>query len=203
MSNTSDLVTLAVMILLPMIPAIVLFKALPSTADVGGPFQGQTIKLGGAFAGYFAVLLLVFMTRDAWSPPRPASAYQVWQVDGALVDENGTPVNVLSADQVQVSPATFSNVGGGRFEITIVTHPGPTGKALFPTLSINYQDQQYMEVPVSFDDDSAVSGQGDIHLTRDLDNHVIKIAEPIRLKKFPAYTGGGTPPVAVPAETKP
>ena len=37
----------------PIVPAYLLFKALPSTAIVTGLLHGFKIDLGGAFAGYF------------------------------------------------------------------------------------------------------------------------------------------------------
>ena len=47
-------------IIIPVIPAFYLFKLLPSTGSVSGLLKGLQIKLGGAFAGYFALLLLSF-----------------------------------------------------------------------------------------------------------------------------------------------
>jgi len=64
------LLNLGLVILLPMVPAFVLFKALPGTAVVSGPLQGLNIKLGGAFAGYFALLILVFSTHKSGTPPQ-------------------------------------------------------------------------------------------------------------------------------------
>jgi hypothetical protein len=43
----------------PILPAFLLFKAIKSNANLSGPFKGMTVKLGGAFAGYFLVLLLM------------------------------------------------------------------------------------------------------------------------------------------------
>ncbi|HYJ80564.1 MAG TPA: hypothetical protein VEW03_13210 [Longimicrobiaceae bacterium] len=54
-----------VLVLLPIIPAYFLFKALPSRADVSGPLKGLTVKLGGAFAGYF----LLFLVLPRFFPP--------------------------------------------------------------------------------------------------------------------------------------
>lgn len=49
---------LAAILLLPLIPAYVLYKFLPvSETDVSGPYQGLSIKLKGAFAGYFLLVL--------------------------------------------------------------------------------------------------------------------------------------------------
>lgn len=50
---------LAAILLLPVIPAYILYKFLPaSDTDVGGPYKGLSIKLKGAFAGYFLLVIV-------------------------------------------------------------------------------------------------------------------------------------------------
>ena len=50
---------LAAIMLVPIIPAYVLYKYLPaSDTDVSGPFKGLSVKLKGAFAGYFLLVLV-------------------------------------------------------------------------------------------------------------------------------------------------
>ena len=48
---------LAAILLLPLIPAFILYKFLPSKTNVSGPFKGLNLKLTGAFAGYFLLVL--------------------------------------------------------------------------------------------------------------------------------------------------
>ncbi|MDB5207839.1 MAG: hypothetical protein JWR72_2914 [Flavisolibacter sp.] len=51
--------TLAAILFLPVIPAYILYKFLPaSDTDVSGPYQGLSIKLKGAFAGYFLLVIV-------------------------------------------------------------------------------------------------------------------------------------------------
>src|ERR1019366_2056651 len=47
-----------VWILTPVVPAYAMFKWLPSDASATGPFGGLKWKLGGAFAGYFLIVLI-------------------------------------------------------------------------------------------------------------------------------------------------
>jgi len=67
-----DLIYLAATILVPIVPAAFLFKALPSkpgsTGSITGRFQGMELKFGGAFAGYFAIFFLVFHNYDILAP---------------------------------------------------------------------------------------------------------------------------------------
>ena len=51
--------SLAAILLLPVIPAYILYKFLPvSDTDVSGPYQGLSLKLKGAFAGYFLLVIV-------------------------------------------------------------------------------------------------------------------------------------------------
>jgi hypothetical protein len=52
------LITLGVLIVTPLVPAILLYKLFEQKTVVSGPFQGLRLDLSGAFAGYFLVLLL-------------------------------------------------------------------------------------------------------------------------------------------------
>lgn len=65
----ADTIYVAIAVLLPLVPALLLYWALPSKegdAEVSGPLQGFTIKLQGAIAAYFAIFLFT-----AWIYPRP------------------------------------------------------------------------------------------------------------------------------------
>jgi hypothetical protein len=51
--------TLAAILLVPLIPAFIIYKFLPaSDTDVSGPYQGLSLKLKGAFAGYFLLVIV-------------------------------------------------------------------------------------------------------------------------------------------------
>ena len=51
------LYVLAAVLLLPLIPAFLLYKFLPSKTSVSGPFKGLNLKLTGAFGGYFLLVV--------------------------------------------------------------------------------------------------------------------------------------------------
>ena len=55
--NNLFLLALTTILLLPLIPAFLLYKFLPSKTNVSGPFKGLNIKLTGAFGGYFLLVL--------------------------------------------------------------------------------------------------------------------------------------------------
>jgi hypothetical protein len=58
MDNSGFLFILAGILLLPLIPAFILYKFLPSKATVTGPFKGLNLKLSGSFGGYFLLVLV-------------------------------------------------------------------------------------------------------------------------------------------------
>ncbi len=75
------LIEIAVIVLSPMIPALILYAVLPSRATVSGPFKGLNIRLQGAFGGYFVLVLVVVgvvmeqrLSDDPW--PR----YETWKM---------------------------------------------------------------------------------------------------------------------------
>jgi hypothetical protein len=53
-----DYVYMLLILLIPIIPAFILFRFLPSSANVKGPLKGLDIKLGGAFGGYIVAVIL-------------------------------------------------------------------------------------------------------------------------------------------------
>lgn len=82
----NQLIVLSFLVLLPMIPAFLLFKLLPSRAVVKGPFAGFNVALGGAFAGYVA--LTVFVATYYAQNLRPQT-YRTWVVKGQLQFPSG------------------------------------------------------------------------------------------------------------------
>jgi hypothetical protein len=56
--------TICVMVLLPLYPALIIFRKFPDKTHVSGPFKGLTLNLTGAFAGYF----ILFISCIAFTP---------------------------------------------------------------------------------------------------------------------------------------
>jgi len=95
---TDNLIYIAAAVLLPLIPAYILYKTLPAKANVVGPLGKFTLKLSGAFAGYFALVIIVF--GFVYSRPKPCPAappcptyqperYSVYKVQGVLQPKVG------------------------------------------------------------------------------------------------------------------
>ena len=176
------LLHLGLVILLPMVPAYVLFKALPGTAVVAGPLQGLNVKLGGAFAGYFALLLLVFSTHSIWNP---VPAGQVWEICGSLVAEDGTAIQQPDPKDIGVIPNSFNGYADGTFTLTVSTVPTQGGGIAFPRVMVGYPNYQATTIPLDPSDAAAAR----LGLIRDERNHQIRIP-PIHLKPMPKYSTG-------------
>lgn len=89
-NTTENLIYIGAAVLLPLIPAFILYKILPAKANLVGPLGKFTLKLSGAFAGYFALVIIVF--GFVYSRPKPAAPcpeppkerYMVYKVQGLI-----------------------------------------------------------------------------------------------------------------------
>ena len=107
---TNNLIILSALVLLPLIPAFILFKALPSTAVVKGPLAGFNVDLGGAFGGYVA--LAVFL---AGFYHTKLTAPETWTVQGELQTVNGElPTDLIC----KLKPPTLQ-IEDGKFEFEV------------------------------------------------------------------------------------
>lgn len=132
----------------PLIPAVAIYKVLPvSPTEVAGPFQGLQIKLGGAFAGYF-LLVLISVTFIQMSPKAPN--YEVWEIQGKLrlnpsaeIDSQRHPISIIPP---------FARVSAdGSFDVFVAVPRKHNGELDFPVLSVNY-GKEYGKVDVPLRD---------------------------------------------------
>lgn len=191
------LVRLVLLIVLPIIPAYLLFKILPSSANLEGPLKGMELKLGGAFAGYFALVLLVLVE---WNKIFPPPKFDVWEVTGQI-NYDTSPPEPLASDDIRMAPPSLQPLGGGTFRIYFYTMPGPAGQFDFPKLTLGHSGFR----SVTIDLKTPVSDFEKSQEERDEDNHLIAL-KPINLVKDSPdpYKGTGQPPnpiSALPAGT--
>ncbi len=185
----SSLTTLMVIVLLPCLPAFLLFKALPSRAAVKGPLRGLEIKLGGAFGGYFALVVLILASHNVWNP---VPTYQVWKVTGDLSYQSGSPAELMQNTNILAHPPCVVPDPSGAFEPTVYTMPGAGGTAEFPKLTIDAPD--YLHVAIPLGDKQFNVGTKVMQLNRDEATWSINLGT-IELQKVTAAYGS-TPGVA-------
>ena len=197
--NTVKLIWIFTAILLPIIPALLLFKFLPSTADVSGPFQGLQIKLGGAVGAYFLLVLVIYLG------PRPTPPYEVWTVKGYIQDENGTylPENKIS---MNIQPRSVEYLNDGSFEMDVLVKRGQSGRVKLPTLMIEWQPPQlFGNATIHLDQGSQLTGKK-YNLKVHQASREIEVDEPIQLKRTQqekpyAPVGAAPKPTVLPAES--
>jgi hypothetical protein len=133
-----NLATLAFILLLPLVPAFLLFKLLPSTAVVDGPLQGLRIDLSGAFAAYFALVVLVLSTHSVWNPPPVPPASQVWTVSGRVTDNEGNAIpNLNTGDFALQNPSLVTMDTAGNFKVTVPITFISGGAPAYPSLCVS------------------------------------------------------------------
>ncbi len=123
---------LIVVFLIPVIPAFLFYKIIPSKTFVKGPFQGLQIDMSGAFAGYFILLLMIFVFM---SPPE--SNWDIWTVTGDMYLSDGEIIydNVLA---VKVQPALHNVNSDSSFSVNVIRSPDQSGRMKFPQLIAEY-----------------------------------------------------------------
>jgi hypothetical protein len=199
----SDLVYLTVAILLPIAPAYLLYKTLPSQATVEGPWKGLVIKLTGAFGGYFLVFSVVMgyvMTR----PERPTARYELWEVKGKINwDQNSAEVDPNSV-RLKLFPAIDNVIGDGSFKIKILAELADTGKPNFPVLFI--EQPGFETTSIDLNQSQGKFGQQVKNLLMDAAAKRIEVNDVIELKKrpqLPRYDPSNLPPEQVVSPPQP
>lgn len=104
-------------ILLPIIPAYILYTAIPLKAtntddSVEGKYQGLNIKLKGAFAGYFVLVLL--LTAFIGARLRSESTYEYWTVEGVVDTATAGDPKLIT---FTIEPPDQQKYADGRFVI--------------------------------------------------------------------------------------
>jgi hypothetical protein len=144
--NEVNLIYIVTGLLVPIIPAFIIYRFLPSKTYVKGPFKGLNINLTGAFAGYFVLVLLVLYT------PRPKTeAFEVWTIDGLV----STDSPIEKDDEIVVTvipPVVEVNLHTGTvpsFVTSILATRKADGTVIFPKLRIDRQPVGKFD-PVTF-----------------------------------------------------
>lgn len=200
MPRLTVILLMAAVVLLPMVPAFVLFKYLHSKAKLTGPLAGFNVVLGGAFAGYVVVLIVIVkFLMPSLMPAKPPAPCDVWTVTGRA-EVDGDPAAVSWAGpQGNLRPPDlhfFSSDGRFTWQIGILTDStgafGPTTIELMlaghhaPVVMLDGPDKK--EPPFQ-----------DYGVTYDAKEKTITIGKPINLvrDKTPYSPPAGQPtPVA-------
>jgi len=191
--NDEPLVWLIVTILVPIVPALILFWALPSAGEAEGTFQGMRLKFGGAFAGYFGIFVLLLFYGKA-----PAPQWEAWEVRGEVKFDNSSDAPALNSIQVFLEPAPILVNPDGSFDADILVKPGPGGTPVFPYLRVDGPPAPPGQPPPYGSETIDLSGAkpqiGEVYDVRpDSGKRLIDIQGPIVLQRLTSAYAGGTP----------
>jgi hypothetical protein len=175
-----DYVYLLLILLIPILPAFILFTFLPSSSDVEGPLKGLKVKLGGAFAGYIVAVFLswkvaISLLEPTWSDN--------WTVLGQVKFDGAAHPRPSEALVMVRPPAPDIDKSGGlHFSVAIPRyHDSATD---IPRLIITYEGYETAAVPLDSDRKHLASyGGEDYQVTFDVKNRHIFIKKPIVLSK--------------------
>lgn len=179
-----DFVYMLLILLLPLIPAFLLFRFLPngSSADVQGPFQGLTVKLSGAFAGYFVTVLLSWLVATSLLEPTWSDNWNVV----AQIAFDGTPANHPSPTQamVLVKPPIADIAPSGSFQMIVPIPRLHAGAIDIQRLVVAVDGYETADVPLDPDSKHlGAFGGHDYEVKFDEVHHLISIGKPIVLTK--------------------
>lgn len=134
-----NLVCMAVVVLLPIVPAYLLFKLLPKTDGwVGGAFQGMEFKFSGAFAGY----LMVLWVAHGYLPP---ADLEIWTVEGQIAIDG----DARAYDDVRIflSPTDRRAANGsGRLHFGFIRARNGAQPSPLPTILVEADGYQLAPV---------------------------------------------------------
>jgi hypothetical protein len=175
-----DYVYMLFVLLMPLIPAFLLFWFLPSSSEVEGPFKGLKIKLGGAFGAYIVAVVLswqvaVSLLQPTWSDNWNLIAHV--NFDGSQA-KHPSPSEAL----VLVHPPTAVIDSSGVLQMQVTLPVVHTSASEIPSLIISHEG--YEPVSVMLDPDGhhlAAYGGEDYKVSFDKRKHEIVVNKPVFL----------------------
>jgi len=170
-------------VLVPLIPAFLLYRFLPSTIRVSGLLKGLKVQLTGAFAGYVLVLLIV---HDYVPRPLPPSTREegvaLWTIEGRLqLEGEDASQDVRTVELLFQPPAPPQPAPDGRFEVPYV--PFLAGRGAVSTTLVVRKDPTFLPVTLHFEADSVSIGETRYALRVDSAGRKITILRTIVLRQ--------------------
>ena len=161
-------------VLVPLVPAYVLFRVLRSTASVKGPYQGLTINLGGAGALYFVIFITLFLALKPWS--RLQADREAWTIKGKVGLDSVVPTDHDITIRLKPPEKLVAKGDSVPFVFGDAT-PSENGDISLVFESNGFQPEGRCLVP-------GEPGGGVYQC--DSDNRIITISEPIVLRRLPS-----------------
>jgi hypothetical protein len=171
-------------LLIPIIPAFLLFRFLPSSTIIQGPFKGLDVNVGGAFGGYIVAVFLSWQIASSLLAPMWSDN---WNVVAHLkfADQAGNRPSPSEA-LVLVHPPTPKIDSDGLIQLTVAIPRVHTSSIELQRLIVAKDGYETVAVPLDPDHKHLASyGGEDYQVSFDATNKQITVMEPIVLTKAP------------------
>lgn len=179
-----DLSYMLLILLLPVVPAFVLFRFLPSSATAEGPLKGLNIKLGGAFAGYIVAVLVAWQIADSLLQPNWSDNWNVIaHIEFDRQSANHPPVGEAL---VVVRPPSAVIDPGGTVQIPVAISRAPQNGLGIQRLIVSYDGYEPVTVPLDASNAAVPTyGGEDYQVTFNNASRQIVVRRPIVLTRLP------------------
>lgn len=179
MNETSlALIVMTVTILLPLIPAVVLFRFLSSSADAEGPVHGLRVRLGGPIAAYTVLFLCLLYVR-----PQADVHFHTWTVSGVLNFDHLPTEDEPNVNDVMIRfvPPRLNVMNEGAFtwEIPVIERDGTLQ---FPDLQIDLRNFRGQTIPLGIERPYGSTTA----IKHDMKTRRITLTEPLVMKSHAA-----------------
>jgi hypothetical protein len=200
----SPLISIGFVLLLPLVPALILYKVFEQQTIVRGPFRGLRLDLSGAFAGYFLLLILCSgvlfgpggyyakRTTDLTKQLQDISELRAaWLVKGTVVLKKQSGSNDPQVDGVGIAIEPVPKIlDDGSFEINVLKDKSGGTNARFPNLRLSKSG--YFPVVVHLERLGKKLGK-EYEKTIDTSNRIVSIDEVVELTAIPPQTPTPSP----------
>ena len=189
-----DVLRVLIGVLVPIVPAYVLYKNLPNRTVVKGPFQGLNVQLSGSFGGYFLLTLIIFFCPHIWhGQPK----LELWEIKGRVECRDCVYGQEIDRLSISLNPPNVSLLDSGEFRAQIAKAPGQTGQVSFPILVVQHPD--FQTITIDLNEGAPEYGQPALRLRRDQTTRTITVEDALVLQKKSQYVAiaSATPNVGV------
>lgn len=178
----TDLIYIIAWFILPLIPAFILFKFLPSTGKVEGPLKGLALKFGGAFAGYLVLFLVSYNVMND-RMKKKEDTKEVWTIKGNItsLDNKFTAQEQKPAFKIDPQGQSIRNK---TFDIQVIALADGKGYLTFPKvdlISLNYQSEPLPELDFNKTKENIDTSN---YVIESFDSKIIRLKKPVVLKSL-------------------
>jgi hypothetical protein len=187
MASLMSMLLLFILVVLPLIPAVVIYALFPNTTVVAsGPLSGLTLKSSGAFSVYIVVFLVMAPFAYQTAIEIANMSHPSWTIMGKIILKGNDGKNIADPTtmknlQVTLSP-NIIQMGGGTFTVSV---PELDGRVPNFTFSVGDLGSTGFNVD---DPGDAQIDRSDMHKTINIRTPVI-----VRLSGTGAYDAGLAP----------